>query len=220
MNKSITTRKALELNRRQQKVSTYLQEQQENKKRSGTPDIHPSSSLGSNKKGLPFATQQAILSNVSRYRGLDDFVRETCDKNPRVFGEKNSKLRRACQDKRRHFLEIYHNNPSRFVQLCAEFEGRIKEVILRKSNKEPPAKRCDSSGSSDSSSGSFSSESTAVSIVNVVAAPSSSKVTKSEAKRNEQVETTMSHRKVRMITSGGAYGKHLILRTFCITLHI
>jgi hypothetical protein len=39
------------------------------------------------KQGLPLETQKALLDNVLRYQGFDDFARGTCDHNPALFGE-------------------------------------------------------------------------------------------------------------------------------------
>jgi hypothetical protein len=82
----------------------------------------PPPALLTNKNGLPFKTQKAILENVIRFRGFDEFARDTCDRNPSVFGPRNSKLRKACQDKRRHFVDLHRNHPDKFLALCSEFD--------------------------------------------------------------------------------------------------
>ena len=95
------------------------------------------SHLNTNKNGLPLSTQRALLANVARFHGLDDFARDTCDKNPGLFGERSSKKRRACQDKRRHFIEIYKHNRERFIQLCSEFEALEAEEKTQKPSSFP-----------------------------------------------------------------------------------
>jgi hypothetical protein len=68
-----------------------------------------------------------------RFRGHDNFSRDICDNNTELFGERNTKLRKACQDKRRHFIEIYRRNPTKFLQLCSEFDTLAQHI---KSNKQ------------------------------------------------------------------------------------
>jgi hypothetical protein len=48
---------------------------------------HLPSQLSTNRNGLPISTQRALLANVARFHGLDDFARDTCDKNKGLFGE-------------------------------------------------------------------------------------------------------------------------------------
>jgi hypothetical protein len=122
----------------------------------------PPAGLLSNRNGLPFKTQTAILANVCRFRGLDDFARDTCDKNPELFGVRNSRLRKACQDKRRHFVETFRNDPDKFVQLCAEFDTLADGVHKNKNQPtattssllafRKPGKATNSSSSSSDSS--------------------------------------------------------------------
>jgi hypothetical protein len=81
----------------------------------------PPAVLSTNKNGLPFETQRALLYNVSRFQGHDDFAKGTCDKNPELFGERASKKRKACQDKRRQYIQLLQKYPQKFVQLCSEF---------------------------------------------------------------------------------------------------
>lgn len=131
--------------------------------------IIPPPALSTNKNGLPFYTQQALLSNVCQFRGLDDFSRDTCDSNTALFGERNSKLRKACQDKRRHFIEIYRNNPTKFLQLCADFDTLAIGVDNKASNRTTsfllPRKINSSDSESVSSSESFTTKSDSGSTV-------------------------------------------------------
>jgi hypothetical protein len=129
-----TTRRELQSKKLHQtnKNNTTSSQQSKNKKpRPKKKSVYspPPASLKTNRNGLPFNTQKALLANVSRFRGLDDFAKDTCDKNPDLFGLRNSKKRKACQDKRRHFLDIYRTNPSKFLELCAEFDTVAEDII-------------------------------------------------------------------------------------------
>ena len=83
----------------------------------------PPAVFNTNKNGLPFETQQALLLNVSRFQGHDDFAKGTCNSNLSLFGEPASKKRKACQDKRRQYIQLLQKDPQKFLQLCAEFDA-------------------------------------------------------------------------------------------------
>jgi hypothetical protein len=104
-----------------QKIIQHKQETRSAPQRRLDPNAIRSTSLRTNKNGLPFETQQALLINVLRYQGLDEFARGTCDSNPALFGDHASKKRKACQDKRRKYLRLYRLKPKKFLELCAKF---------------------------------------------------------------------------------------------------
>jgi hypothetical protein len=83
--------------------------------------------LHTNKNGLPLEVQKEILLNVARFEGYDDFVRDTCDKVPFLFGEKGSKRRKACLSKRQRLIALQLKDSKKFSDLCKTFGFEIQE---------------------------------------------------------------------------------------------
>jgi hypothetical protein len=89
--------------------------------KSSNNNLSPST-LATNKNGLPFLLQKIILINVWKFQGVDDFVRDVCNADPSTFGERNSSRRKACLQKRRHFVRLQINEPHKFKELCSAFQ--------------------------------------------------------------------------------------------------
>jgi hypothetical protein len=92
----------------------------------------PSYTFKSNRNGLPLVVQREIIANVKLFKGLDDFVREQCDKSPLLFGERNTQRRKAVLLKRNCLILLRDEEPKRFLELCKDFDLLVVEEVIKK----------------------------------------------------------------------------------------
>jgi hypothetical protein len=119
-------------NKTKQKSEKETTEESEEEVNNSSSSNHLSNQLSpsvlhTNKNGLPLEVQKEILLNVARFEGYDDFVRDTCDKVPFLFGEKGSKRRKACLSKRQRLIALQLKDSKKFSDLCKTFVLEIQE---------------------------------------------------------------------------------------------
>jgi hypothetical protein len=110
-------RKEGKTNDKQQQQQKQQKKKQQKQQQEAEGDNIQSPGSRTNKNGLPFEVQQAIVDSVLKGRGHNSFCRNVCD-NPFLFGKRNTILRRRCTDRRQYLANLFENEPQQFLEVC------------------------------------------------------------------------------------------------------